>query len=306
MDRRENYTSKIMLVGEYCVVVRGSALTIPFNKFHAVLRTTEHIPEGMEKEATQSLKYLKELYHYILALPSGTFHAEPDLTLILKNLEQYWLEMTIPVGYGFGSSGAASAAIYDLFFPESGHLTLSQQKDDLAAIESYFHGKSSGVDPLTCYVKSPLYFKADGTIKKVDFIPARIPSGYRFFLLDSGERFDTALLVKHFLKQMEDPGFAFSVMNEYLTVNQKLIESLLGEKNVDPGLLVRILSDYQLTHFRKMIPSSVLDLWIEGQVSNEYYLKLNGSGGRYMLGLTHHSLMETLEKRWKTELIWID
>jgi hypothetical protein len=60
-----------------------------------------------------------------------------------------------------------------------------------------------------------------------------------------------------------------------------------------------------MEHFRKMIPEHVLDLWIEGQVSNEYYLKLNGSGGGFMLGLTHQSSMEVLEERLGKELVWV-
>ena len=49
----------------------------------------------------------------------------------------------------------------------------------------------------------------------------------------------------------------------------------------------------------------MLDLWIEGQVSNEYYLKLNGSGGGFMLGITHETSMESLEERWKEKIIFI-
>jgi len=295
-----------MLVGEYGVVPGGSALTIPLNKFYASVRRTESIPPGKDNEVSQGLKDLKDLFKYILDMPEGTFHANPDMDLFASTLKMYWLDITIPTGYGLGRSGAISAAIYDLFFPESRKGSLPQQKQDLAAIESYFHGGNSGLDALTCYMGGPLYFMEDGTINKVDFNPVKVPYGYRFFLLDSGERFDTRSLIKHFHQKMEDSGFASSIRNEYLPVNQKLIESLLGEREVDPGLLVRILSDFQYTHFREMIPSGMLDPWIEGQVSNEYYLKLNGSGGRYVLGITHHTSMEILEDRWKKDLIWIE
>ena len=305
MDRDNRYPSKVMLVGEYGESLGGSAFTIPFNNFHVRVRKTGNIPTGLEKEASQSLKYLKELYHYLGDLPAGTFHALPDLALFSNNLEHYWLEMTIPTRYGLGSSGAVSAAIYDLFFPESGSVTLPHQKEDLAAIESFFHGKSTGVGALTSYQRTPLYFKEDGSIEKVDFNPAQLPFGYRFFLLDSGESIDTGPLVKQFQEQMEDSGFASSIRHEYMVVNQKLIESLLGDRDADPGLLVRVLSDFQFTHFRKMIPSNMVDLWIEGQISNEYYLKLNGPGGRFMLGITHHTSVQNLTDRWKKDLIWI-
>jgi len=292
-----------MLVGEYSAVLGGSALTIPFYKYHATVRNINDIPPGKELQTSQSLKYL---YHFIHDLPEGFFHAAPDLELFSGQMEKYWLDMSIPIGYGLGSSGAVSAAIYELFFPGSENLSLQHQKEDLAAIESYFHGKSSGVDGLTCYVGKPLYFREDGSIQKAEFNPAEIPLGYRFFLLNSGERFETGPLVTHFLKQMKDPGFASSIRNEYLPLNQKLIESLLGHRKADPAMLVRVISDFQFTHFRKMIPDNMIDAWIEGQISNEYYLKLNGSGGGFMLGITHHTSSESLKERWKQELVWIE
>jgi mevalonate kinase len=294
-----------MLVGEYGGLAGGSALTIPFKKFYTRVRRTTHIPPGKENEASQSVSTLKELHQFIGDLPEGSFHAPPDLVKFSDHLEYYWLETTIPSGYGLGRSGAVSAAIYKLFFPESRSVSLSHQKEDLARIESYFHKQSTGLGPLTCFTGSPLYFKEDGSIQKVDFDPTRIQGEYRFFLLDSGERFHTGPLVKHFLEQMEIAGFASSIRNEYLMINQKLIETLLGDRNADPGMLVRVLSDYQYTHFRKMIPANMLDLWIEGQVSGEFYLKLNGWGGGFMMGITHHTSMDALEERWKTDLIWI-
>lgn len=302
---RTLYPSKIMLVGEYGVVVGGSALCIPFQKFYARIRSTSDIPRGKKEEASQSLEYITRLYEYILNLKTRNFHAAPDLDLFRRSLDKYWLELSIPVGYGLGSSGTVSAAIYDLFFPQSGTLSLQHQKDDLATIESYFHGKSSGVDALTCYADTPLRFRESGSIEEVAFDPASFTGGYRFFLLDSGVRFDTGPLVQHFMEQLKDPVFEQSIREEYLPLNQKLIETLLGEREADPGLLVRLLSDYQMEHFRRMIPDKMLDVWIEGQVSNEYYLKLNGSGGGFMLGLTHHSSMEALEERWGKDLVWV-
>ena len=306
MTEKMVYPSKIMLVGEYGVVVGGSALTIPFLKFHARIRSTEDIPSGREEDAKRSLEYIQLLYRYIRNLPEDSFHALPDLETFSRNLNTYWLDLNIPIGSGLGSSGAVTAAIYDLFFPGAQNLTLEQQKEDLAQIESYFHGKSSGVDALTCHAGNSLRFHSNGSIDRVQFHPDQIPGGYRFFLMDFGEKFDTGPLVHHFLNQMNDQNFRRSIEEEYLPMNQKLIETLLGEREADPGLLVRLLSDYQFQAFRKMIPDNMADLWIDGQVSNEYYLKLNGSGGGLMLGITHQSSMEALEERWNDQLIWVE
>lgn len=305
MKNRESYPSKIMLAGEYGVVVGGSALTIPYSHFSAKVRKRETLEEKNREEAKLSQNYLEKLFSYISGLNEDSFHARPDLDFFSANLKNYWLEMDIPTGYGLGSSGAVSAALYDLFFPGASDLNLRQQKEDLAAIESFFHGKSSGVDALTCHAGTPLYFDAEGNIHKKDFNPAAIPGGYRFFLLDSGQRFETGPLVQDFLSQMENSGFASSIRNEYLVINQKLIEILLGIRQGDPAMLVMVLSDYQYTHFRKMIPENMLDVWVEGQLSNEYYLKINGSGGGYMLGITHENSVDGLSERWGEKVIFI-
>jgi len=307
MNRLPPYTipSKVMLAGEYGVVTGGSALTIPFPYFYAQVLTTDQVPEEKKKEASQSLRYLHRLFEYIAAQPASSFHASPDLVHFRQNLKRYWLDMTIPTGYGLGSSGAVSAAVYDLFFPDAGPLPLEHQKEDLARIESFFHGKSSGVDALTCYRNASLWFTEEGSIHPAEFDPARIPGGYRFFLLDSGVKYNTGPLVKRYLEQLKDPAFETMIREEYLMLNRKLIEALLGKRQADPAMLVRMISEFQWHHFQPMIPPSVQDLWIDGQVSNEYYLKLNGSGGGFMLGITHTDSMEALEERWNTALIWI-
>jgi len=305
MKKPHEYPAKVMLVGEYAVILGGSALTIPFTGFRALVRPVEDIPPGKEKQAQQSFEYLEKIYEYLQDIPPGNFHASPDLENFAAKRQKHWLDLDIPIGFGLGSSGTVSAAIYDLYFPGVDKLSLKQKKEDLALIESFFHGKSSGVDALTCHTGVALRFKSSGSIETPDFNPASLPGAYRFFLLNSEERFDTGPLVKHFLSQMEDPGFKQVMEEEYLPLNQLLLEALLREREADPAMMLKWVSDFQLKHFRQMIPDNAVDLWIEGLVSNEYYIKLNGSGGGMMLGITHESFMESLEERWEKKLLWI-
>ncbi len=299
-----SYPSKIMLVGEYGVVVGGSALTVPFRKFSTRVRhigealTGREDPPAREPDVRMSQKVLQDIYSYLRDLPPDAFHAAPDLALFRDQYREYWFDSDIPVGYGLGSSGTVSAAVYDLFFPGAGKITLAERKADLATIESFFHGKSSGVDALTCHAGVPLHFGDRETVREVELDLTRLPGGYRFFLLNSGSKFDTGPLVRHFLEQMKDLGYDTAIREEYLPLNDKLIEALLGRSDADTGLLLRLLSDFQFNHFRRMIPDHMTGAWIEGLVSNDYYLKLNGSGGGFMLGIAHHSVMETLEERW--------
>jgi mevalonate kinase len=300
------YPSKIMLVGEYGVVLGGAALSIPFPRFRATIRSMDEVAEGKEEECRKSAGYLQRLHAYISTLSQDQFHARPDLGLFEEQLDRVWMEMDIPVGCGLGSSGVVSAAIYDSFFPGSRDLDLLRQKEDLAVIESFFHGKSSGVDALTCFTARPLYFMESGAIREVDFQTGHVPGGYQFFLLDSDERKDTGPLVASFMESMRDPGYARAVREEYLPLNRQLIETLLGERQADPAMLLGLLSDFQFRYFRPMIPEHMHDTWIQGQIVQEYYLKLNGSGGGFLLGIAHHSQKEILDERWREKLIWID
>lgn len=137
------------------------------------------------------------------------------------------------------------------------------------------------------------------------FKPSSVPGDYLFFLLDSYENFEPENPEKWFQQEMTNPGFASSIRSEYIPINQKLIETVLGKREADPAMLFRAISDFQFIRFRTMIPESITDTWIEGQLSNEYYLKLFGLGGRFSTGITHQSYRESLQQRWGKHITWI-
>jgi len=263
------------------------------------------VPGNQKEQADDSSRSLQKMYAYLEPLAIDSFHARFNRNLFAELLCEIWYESTIPNEYGLGSSGALAACIYRQFFEETDQLTLQQQRHDLSLIESYYHGKSSGVDALTCFRKSSLFFHEDGEIEPVELNMSDLPLGYRFFLLDSHVRFETGPLVEHFLDRMKDEEFAALIREDYLPMNLKFIESLLGRRDANPGLLFRVISDFQFTHFRRMIPESMLDIWIDGQVGNDYYLKLNGSGGGYMLGICHYTAADSLNNRFGKDLLWI-
>ena len=72
-----------------------------------------------------------------------------------------YFESSIPQSYGIGSSGALCAAIYARYttelIPPSGSITqkdIKELRHIFSGIESFFHGKSSGIDPLSCYMRA--------------------------------------------------------------------------------------------------------------------------------------------------------
>jgi mevalonate kinase len=305
MDREKKYYAKLMLAGEYGVIAGCDAITVPFkNYFCRLAKRDEKQPNDA---VLQSVASIRKLLTYIHSLPRNSFFASPDTRKLENLLKQgYYIDSDIPLGYGIGSSGAVSALIYDQFFHTEEATTLQQQRKDLATLESCFHGKSSGVDAMTCYTGKPLHFKADGQIVDLKQDPLNTPGEYRFFLLDSVQVFDTAPLVNIFLEKMEDPLFSEVIKGDYCNLIRKFIGALDPATENDPALIFRAISDLQWRYFREMIPGNMEDAWINGQVSNAYYLKLNGSGGGFMLGITHgNSKEETAQMLNGHNIIWL-
>src|SRR5690625_6608275 len=73
--------------------------------------------------------------------------------------EGMYFDSIIPQGYGVGSSGALVAAIYERYAlnkieieQEISKEIISELKEVFSKMESFFHGTSSGIDPLICYL----------------------------------------------------------------------------------------------------------------------------------------------------------
>lgn len=193
---------------------------------------------------------------------------------------------TIPSGYGVGSSGALTAALYDRYVLEREQFALINDeqkiielKNHLSLIEAYFHGKSSGVDPLLSYLNAPLLLKSNNKISKV-VIPqfAKNTQG-AFFILNTNRARKTEALVNLFFEKLKVKEFEIKVDEELSPTNNRCIESFL-DANHELFLNSFIkLSQWQFENFSPMIPSLYKNLWAKGQSSELFYLKLCGAGG---------------------------
>jgi len=311
MDFEKRYYAKLMIVGEYGVILDGEALTIPLKQFHASLARLEALEDQQNSEAHQaavaSINHLRNLAIYLQELPPNSFHAQSDPALLTQEVTRgTYIRSTVPEGYGIGSSGVVSAIVYDQFFSGKEDLNPEQLRKDLATIESYFHGKSSGVDALSCYLGKPLHFADGGRIEQPGFSPSRIPGSYRLFLVDSEAVFETGPLVQKFLEKMKEPAYASTIQQEFLPLNRKLIALLTGKSAGNPAMVFRAISDLQFREFREMIPDNIEDHWLYGQLSNSFYLKLNGSGGGFVLGICHENVTSEVEQHFTGKgLIWV-
>jgi len=307
MHQDKKYHAKLMIAGEYGVIAGSNALTIPLPLFNAQLKNQSDADNNKFDSIAASVSSLRKLITYISALPKNSFYAKPEIKKLGNILSSgFFIDSTIPNGYGIGSSGAVSALIYDQFFTRKENLELQQIHKDLAAIESCFHGKSSGVDAMACYIHAPLHFLNNGTINILNQDPIKQNTAYSFFLLDSGKIFETGPLVSFFLENMKDETFIRKIKGEYLPLIKKLINALINKTDTSIAILYKAISEFQYKNFERMIPQNIENIWLEGILNNIYYLKLNGSGGGFVLGMTlrdNQSVVEDILKDF--DLTWL-
>lgn len=289
------YHSKIILFGEYSMIFDATALMVPLKRFSAQWRNASHL----SPEAASSNASLQRFADYLSTLDE----AKDCFDLMRFNHElQYnlYLDSDVPSGYGLGSSGVLVAAVYDRFALHKSD-DLLQMKSLFGKMESFFHGSSSGIDPLQCYLGQPFRITAQGvTMLPEDFIPTDI----HVFLADTGTKSNTKPLVQYFKTKREDPSYLVGFQTHYVPCVTACIEYLIkGEKEAFFGSL-RQITDGQLKFLRPMITDNSIDLFLERPDFNIGF-KISGSGGGgYVLGFTD-DINKTKTFMEGYDLIWI-
>jgi mevalonate kinase len=277
-----NYPSKILLFGEYAIIRGGEALALPLSAF------TGEWAFGNDRSLQQNLPafadYLTRLKREeALLLPGLEVDAfEEDLS------DGLYFKSNIPPGYGAGSSGAVVAGVFERYEPAAvkDEVALPVLKAAFAQMEGFFHGASSGIDPIVSYLDRPVLFNSSGHLQVVQF-PVRADASLSIFLLDTGQSRLTAPLVKWFLQQCEDIEFQDILKFELLPANFRGIYAYLQSDVSQLWEAVHRISQIQLHYFEYMIPAPLRPLWLEGLSSNDFKLKLCGAGGGgFLLGFS--------------------
>ena len=286
------FYSKILLFGEYGIIQDSKGLSIPYNFYNGALKTDDN----SSAEALKSNANLKRFVSFLETLQND----QPDLvTFDLNTLQKdvsngMYFDSSIPQGYGVGSSGALVAAIYDKYAQNKitvlENLTrekLLQLKTIFGQMESFFHGKSSGLDPLNSYLSIPILINSKDNIEATG-IPNQILDGKgAVFLLDSGIIGETAPMVSIFMENLKDKGFRAMLKNQFVKYTDACVENFLGGDMKSLFENTKKLSKVVLNNFKPMIPEQFHTIWQHGIETNDYYLKLCGSGGGgYILGFT--------------------
>jgi len=286
------FYSKILLFGEYGIIKDSKGLSIPYNFFKGALKSDD-IDSDTAKKSNSGLR---EFVGYLEMVQKNSPNLVSfDFAALKKDVAAgMYFDSSIPQGYGVGSSGALVAAIYDKYAKDKitvlENLTrekLLKLKMIFGKMESFFHGKSSGLDPLNSYLSLPILINSKDNIESAN-IPSQNTEGKgAVFLLDSGITGETAPMVQIFMEKMKHEGFRSMLKDQFIKHTDACVEDFV-EGNIKSlfGNLKQ-LSHVVLDNFKPMIPAKFHQLWKHGIDTNEYYLKLCGSGGGgYILGFT--------------------
>ena len=288
------FFSKILLFGEYGIIQDSMGLSIPYGAYRGELKFGDKVCS----EQTESNKHLQDYLSYLKeSSTTSLVHLKLNLTAFEEDIEKgMYFDSTIPQGFGVGSSGALVAAIYDRYADQKIDATdteptkdqLIQLKESLGVMESYFHGKSSGIDPLICYLRLPILIKSKQDIGTVGIPESGVGEG-AIFLLNSGAPGETQPMVNIFMEKMKQEGFRNMVKHQFKKYNDACIKSFLKGDTQPLFQNLKELSGLILENFAPMIPNRFTKVWKEGLESNAYYLKLCGSGGGgFILGFTEN------------------
>lgn len=261
----KSFPAKLILFGEYAVLLGADSLAIPFHGFSMRLKF-------YQCKSHEALVQFNQYFNQIIQAQEEHLYKRFDVALFAQDLSAgLSVASTIPMGAGMGSSGALIALLYDRYVrePASDFETL---KKELACMESCFHGTSSGIDPLVIFVQKPMYItNAKPTALKT------LGDLSRFFVFHSGVERNTQQLVQMFKTKLTDSDFSKQVQERFISLNNELIQCLL-ENRLQPELFKQ-LSLWQFEYMHAFIPEAIRNIWKQGLEQDAFYLKICGAGG---------------------------
>ena len=291
------YYSKIILFGEYSMIFDATALMIPLVKFSARWQFADNPQDARAKASNGSLRkfsqYLSDNKLLSQLIDTKSFAKDIDKGLYLPS--------NVPTSYGLGSSGTLVAAVYDRYAQQ--RITdLMELKQVFGLMESHFHGSSSGIDPLQCFLGQPFRISPQNGVEPLsnNFLRKSI----HIFLIDTKIRSNTKPLVEYFKTQRKDAHYLQRFQNEYVPNVRQCIETMVAGQNEAFFHALKQLTIGQTELLRPMITDNTIDLFTADYDFN-FGVKISGSGGGgFILGFT-----DDVEKAqtllYDREVLWL-
>lgn len=260
----ETFNSKILLFGEYSLINGARALAIPYEKYQGALKFGSEVGQDfLELHAYLSnssiLSELLQLDEFMSDIKAGLY-----------------FDSNIPQGMGVGSSGALCAAIYKKYLNGAYDLNpkgLSTLMDHMSLLESYYHGSSSGLDPLISLINRPLIVQNRNKLNLTDNVNLE-----NLYLYNTKHSRKTSPFVMYYLELRDKESFKKN-NEELVEINESLITAYENSNFEAIDHLFYKLSKWQYLHFSKMIHESIKEKWLEGLESKKFFFKLCGAGG---------------------------
>lgn len=273
-----NYPAKLLLFGEHVLLLGASALAVPVPAFSGrwEMAASDSCDPAHRKILFQFAD--SDILGRVSGLDTNRFREELSAGLSFVS--------NIPTGYGLGSSGALCAAIYDRYVTDKTS-DAGELKRILGGMESFFHGSSSGIDPLTSYLHAPLLIQ-----NKTEVSLAPVSNGQDaplLFLIDTQTPRQTGPLVQWFIRQSKEPAFATALETELLPSHEAMLQAWMHGDAAAFWIHLRQVSAFQFAHFHPMIAPGIYATWEKSLDNQDYSLKICGAGGGgFMLGFARN------------------
>jgi mevalonate kinase len=277
------FPAKLLLFGEYSLMHGSKALAIPFPQYSG---------NWSEKGGLSPIN--DKLLGFVLHLEQ--YEAKASFRLDIKKLkseiltEGLFFDSTIPMSYGVGSSGALCAAFYHRYVIDPiptncNEAQLPELRTHLSELESYFHGTSSGIDPLVSYTKSPILIAYQNNVQRLE--RKAFSHGTYLFLIDTNDCGDTKVNVKFFEKMLKTGHYLDKLKEQYNPLVDNCISSFLKNDMKSFLSCSNKLTTYQQIYFKPMINIRFLKYFKHAADTGDFSLKICGSGGGgFILGFT--------------------
>ncbi len=274
---RTLYYSKVILFGEYSMIFDATALMVPLQQFSARWKLGK-LTMPRAKKSNENICRFRD---YLAEQKDITKHV--DIEKLSRDLKLGLnLASNVPSGYGLGSSGTLVAAVYDRY-TKNQIKDLMQLKTIFGQMESFFHGSSSGIDPLQCYLGKPFRISP----QSVELVDAGfLKKNIHVCLIDTKIKSNTRPLVQHFKEKRQDEAFLSAFQRDYVPHVTDCINHLIEGANEAFFNSLAQLTKAQLQFLRPMITENTLQLFEQNHDFN-FGVKISGSGGGgYVLGFT--------------------
>jgi len=264
------FSSKLLLFGEYAIIKGAKGLAIPFQEYSGALDFSDSVND-FKSEFLSFHQYLSNL---------DLIEQELNLDQFERDIENgIYFDSNIPKGAGVGSSGALCASIYKRYLKNEKLLEKEDLKfllDRMALMESFYHGSSSGLDPLISLINRAVLVENRNKVTELNLNTDFLSD--KFYLLNSNHSRKTAPLVHLFIEKTQDDAFKKN-LEAFIEYNNSAIEAFL-ENDID-ALTHSFynISKWQYINMSEMIIDPLKEKWLEGLENKNFYLKLCGAGG---------------------------